>query len=347
MSVGSTIDSAIGFITGNQNTERVYAFDNPFAFDKCIKQNDFVSISVEALYRKILTDCYAKSAYIAPDNQKFYWDTVVKSYGKNNADKGLISLLANAMSQQQDLFVVFQNDVLRAANFEEQRKIQEAFKDKKQPFKNGFWFSFTDYKLTSIIKTLDVFQYILLTATYTSINISKSIQLHISKLREDISKSEKASATEQAKQITEGMKDGKSILIDLLDKIELAKIDMTPTKTGIEFINGLKAYYLNAPLSYVCGQLLQGISTTGESDNIAVERCIEGFFHTIFKPVSDEIFKSNISFVSDNWRMLQAASDLIKTLEMTTSDTINPTIKENIVNSIFKDFINKNDTGKK
>jgi hypothetical protein len=315
-----------------QSAEYNVSFDNPFPFGKQIAESVFVDYCLENIYRKILTDCYAKTRGIEAGHKKFYWDTVVKSYGKSNADKGLITMLAKAMAAKEDLFLVYKSDVLRRAGSKESESIREAFDNKSQtdgqsPMQSpkgqsprqcpGYWFSFMEYTLSDILKVLYGFQYIILGSTYTSMNTAKALQLKINDLRRLVSDNDRANPIKQGTDIVAALKEGKSVMLDVADKIEHSSVDMEPTEVAVKFINGMIAFYLNAPLSYVNGQLAQGLSTTGESDGIAVERCLESFFNSVLKPVSDEIFKSDISFVCDNWRRLGAVANIMPVIEST------------------------------
>ncbi|MDR3112767.1 MAG: hypothetical protein LBU09_00140 [Endomicrobium sp.] len=330
----SSIGNALGIW---QSTEHKFSFDNPFAFSEKMTEDVFVDYCIENIYKKILTDCFAKAGGIRPEIKKFYWDSVVKSYAKSNTGTGIITKISKAMAKKSELFWIYKSEVLRDADAAEAQAIQNAFNEGKE-YKDGFWFSLKEYTLTDILKVLYSFQYVILSATYTGINVSKAIQVKIKDLRNLVADSEKISAIKQAAEIVAGMKDGKGVILDVLDMIETAKIDMQPTEIAIKFINGMIAFYLNAPMSYINGILTQGISTTGESDSIAVERCLEGFFNSIFKPITDEIFELDIVFISDNWRLLLAGCDVVKTLEMTSDDNLPPEVKQNVYKAIFKDF---------
>jgi hypothetical protein len=113
---------------------------------------------------------------------------------------------------------------------------------------------------------------------------------------------------------------------------------MAPADTAIKFINGLKAEALNMPLSYVNGELASGLSTTGESDAIAVERGIEGVFNSVFKPSVDEIFNIQITFASENWRVLQTSATALQAISYLSDDLVPIEVKQRLAESILKDF---------
>ncbi|MDR0485701.1 MAG: DUF1073 domain-containing protein [Elusimicrobiota bacterium] len=338
--IAGVVDNAIGFITRRQNTEVQYIFDNPFAFP--IEERSFIHQRVKLLYAKILKDCFAASAGIPDKAKPLFWDTVVKSFGKSNAGDGLISLLSGAMADKKDLFLVYNKDVLRIAKDEEKQTIKESFeKGKKQNI--GFWFSFSDYFLSDILRVLFSLQLAVLSSTYTGMNVSKSLFIQMDKLRELVSREESAPIEAQAKKINEGIKSSKSILIDALDKVTTINIDMTSTKTSIDYIWGIIAELINMPLYYVSGELKSGLNATGEADNAAIERGIEAFFNSIFKPVVDEIFKTDIKFISDRWRVLLSSGAALKTIETIDPSIMPLKIKQRIAENILKDFYTDSD----
>ncbi|MDR2426835.1 MAG: hypothetical protein LBD46_06645 [Endomicrobium sp.] len=327
------LKSLFNKVLGMESASDKSVFDNPFPFDARITEKVFIDFCIENLYKKILTDCFSNSRGLPEDVKPFFWDTVVKSYGESNADKGLISLLSKAMLNQDDLLLIYKSGVLRVATPSEQNEIKDGFKNNR-PYSNGFYFTFKDYTLTEILKMLYAFQYVILSATYSNINVSKAIQLKIHDFRALIANNEKENPKKQGKELVEGMSEGKPVMFDELDSIELAKIDMSATETAISFINGLIAFYLNSPMSYVNGILTSGISTTGESDEIAIERCLTSFFYPIFKPVVDKLFNLKISFKSNKWRKFAAISSLMPFVE--TSTLLDDKTKKDLMEELFQ-----------
>lgn len=339
----SILSKAFSFLgIGAQDTEMKFYFDNPFGFS--MKENIFVEYCLKSLYSKILTDCFSRSADIDEELKGFFWDTTVKSYGKSNAGDGLITMISMSMLTKQDLFMIYKDGVLRKATSSEESEIKRDFtENKKASSIGGHWSVFTNYTLTDILKILFCFQYIILSSTYTGMNISKALQVKISKLRETIANNERNSAIKQAQDIASGLKEGKGVLLDVLDKIETAQVDMTSTETAISFINGLIAFYINMPLSYVNGVLTKGISTTGESDAIAVERGLLSFFNSIFKPIVDDLFDIDISFISENWRLLQASSEVLRMIELISDDIMPLIVKQRVCEAVFREFYEDKD----
>ncbi|MDR2709178.1 MAG: hypothetical protein LBC07_04300 [Elusimicrobiota bacterium] len=335
MSIGGAIDTAINFLSRKQETEFNVTFESPFTFP--IDEINYLNIKLSLLFSKILRDCFARSEGISDKIKPLFWDTVVKAYGKANADKGLISLLSTAMAAQTDLFLIYKNGVLRQADEPlEIEQIMQSFKNGNA--KVGYWFSFKDFDLSKILRLLFSFQLAIMATTFTGLNVSKALQFKINDLRKLVADTESEMPTNQVKKINEGLKAGKSIVIDALDKIETTHIEMSSVESGIKFINGLIAEALNMPLSYVNGELTTGISTTGESDSIAIERGLESIFNSVFKPSVDEIFKLDIRFVSENWRILLSSGSALQTIESLSEDIVPLAVKQRMAEAILKDF---------
>jgi hypothetical protein len=341
LSFANSLKSKIGNAVFGQNTELKWSFDNPFPFP--ISQVGYVGNRLMHLYSKILRDCYSRTAGIDDKLKPLFWDTVVKSYGKSNADKGLISLLADAMANRKDLFLIYRKDVLRTADNAETQEIKEAFERGKSAKGGGFWFSFRGFEMSLILDVLLSLQFAAMSTTYTGMNASKALQLKIHQLRVLVADSEKEAPQKQAKAIVDGIKNGNSVLLDALDKVETTAVDMTSTKTSIDFIGGLIAETLNMPLYYVNGELQTGLNATGEADNSAVERGLEAFFNSIFKPVVDELFNLQVSFVSEKWRLLLSSGSALKTLESISEQIIPLRVKQKVAESVLKDFYSDED----
>jgi hypothetical protein len=98
----------------------------PEIFPVSINQVDFVKADVVTIYTKILTDVLERTHGLTDDQVALMWDNCVKS---SLAD-GLVTMLAKAMSDKQDLFLVYDKavKVLRVATSDERQKIEEDYK---------------------------------------------------------------------------------------------------------------------------------------------------------------------------------------------------------------------------
>jgi hypothetical protein len=334
--IDKAFDGLNNFFGNSQTSEFQYVFDNPFSLS--MTAQDFSHLKTKLLFSKILKDCFAHASQIPDEFKPLFWDSVVRSYGKSNANDGLITLLANAMTANAELFLSFQKNILRPATEAEKRKIETSIKENR-PFEKGlFCISFKTFELTKLLGIFFSFQFLSLNSNYSAMNINKSLQIKIANLRETVSAIDSKPAIKQSKEIARGLSQGKAILLDALDKIETTTVDMSPTKIAIEFLNGLIAESLDMPLSYVNGELQSGLNTNSEGEMTAVERGLLSFYNSIFKPVVDELFGLNVSFVSNNYKLLTAKMSCLESLEVLSDDLMPLDVRQRIVQSLFKEF---------
>ncbi|MDR0676924.1 MAG: hypothetical protein LBF97_07820, partial [Elusimicrobiota bacterium] len=199
---------------------------------------------------------------------------------------------------------------------------------------NVKYFDFRNFQKTDILKEYARKIYEILEDLDKNLKLSKVIQYKGKNLRELISKREAQDIINQVKAVIEGMKNGKSILIDREDELLNIKVEVEATEKNINSINQMIARTVKLPLSYINGKLTTGISTTGESDELAIDRGIKYYFASIWKPIIKELFGDEISYRVNNWRRLEAISSLLPILETTT--LIDEKIKEKMLEGIFE-----------
>lgn len=297
--------------------------DKPFQLN--LADTVFVENEITGLYEKLLMDCYSRSNDLK--ESPIYFDNCLAS--ENN--QGLISLLSDAMYKKTDLFLVLKSDVIRLADTEEKTKIAEDYK-KTGKSSIGVYCSFKDFVKTDMLKVYYSMLFNVFDTTNTQMNISKSIQVKINKLRDLVSLSAKDSTVPQAKDLVDALKNGKGIMLDKDDEIAAIMTSLDPVKAGIELVNSKVASTIGMPLSYVNGELSAGLSSSGEGDSDMVERGLKPYFNSIWKPVVDKLMDSNITFKSDSWRTLEPMLKYITVIE--TSDLIEKDVKAKFVKSI-------------
>src|SRR5690606_1870604 len=105
--------------------------------------------------------------------------------------------------------------------------------------------------------------------------IAKAVQIKMHEMRSSVSVADSSIAIDQAKAIAEALSKGRDVLLDKNDDITTTTPDITPTEKSLEFIDTKRAYILNAPKSYVSGELAGGLGDSGNADMRAVERCLK------------------------------------------------------------------------
>jgi hypothetical protein len=245
---------------------------------------------------------------------------------------GLISLVVDAMYRRAKVYLVYKSGVVSTATQAEQQEVYQKIKN-GQELKNEVVIDFKNFDTTDLLKIYAGILYKALETANTGMNMSQSIILKIKDYRGTISVASSGEAASQGKAISKGVKRGKGVMVDAGDTIELPTFDIKPTEGSVIFINGMTANALGFPLSYINGALTTGISTTGEADELAIDRGLKYFFYAIFKPIVDNLFGLNVQMKIDNWRTLAAVSNLVPVIEC--SSIISEERKEELVEELF------------
>lgn len=269
----------------------------------------FADVFVFELFRKILTDCYDKSADFPKEKQQALWDSVIST----QAPKGLITLLAYHMTHKTgSVYIKYDNGFVREATQPERVEI-----DNDPTGKHGIKMDFSKFHRATIMLVLAALIEMLLQNANAGLNLSKSILLKISALRQSVSDLNAEGAIAQAKAIVNGIKTGQGALLDGEDKAELPQFDPEPMAQALEVLFGLMSLITGLPRAYVSGELTTGLNATGDADDNAIERGLRFYFNSIFKPVCDGLFGCNLVYKTSNWRKFAEIAAQLPTLEMT------------------------------
>ena len=283
------------FNYGQGDTETIYLQK---AFWLSVNEKEFVETELVGLYQKILMDCLVRSKGLIDSNS--YFDNCLSS----ESNKGIITLLAEAMYKQGDLYLVEQSGIVRLADKDEQDKIKEDYA-KSGKSSLGIACSFKHFRKTNILKIYYIMLYNVFDTTNSQMNISKALKVKIKGLRDLIGLSSKDSTLPQGKELVDALKQGKGILLDKEDDIEATLASLDSVNTGIELVSQRIASTVGMPISYINGELSAGLSSSGEGDSDMVERGLKPYFSSIWKPVVDSLFASDVVFASDSWRALE------------------------------------------
>ena len=307
----------------------------PDIFPLGLCQKDFVTIDVVQIYTKILTDVIERTQGLTPDQQKALWDNCLQS----ESSDGLISRLAKGMADKTELFLVYNPTLklLRKATSEEESKIREDYK-KTAASSVGTYISFKNYKRTDMVQLYSALEYSTVGALNKQMNVSKALQLKFADLRKSVAAVDSADVKAQAVRMATNLKDGKDIMLDAEDSLELAKPDLTATQSSMELIAQKRSFYLGMPASYITGEAPKGLGDTGEGDAKAVERGLKNYFVSIIEPVCSSVFgvsDKKLTFKSEDYRQLSTALEALKTFELTSDELIGHDNKLTIINKLF------------
>ncbi len=289
----------------------------PEIYPLSLKSDPFIKADMLACYTKILTDTLERTFGINEKVQPMLWDNCVQS---ENSD-GLVTMLARSMVNKADLFLVYKPSLglLREADNAEQKQIRDDYK-KSGTSSLGIFISFKNYRRTDMLFVYSAMEYCIIASLHKSVNISKAVQIKMSKLRDTVSLADSGVAITQAKSIATALGDGKDVLLDKDDEITNATPDVGPTEKAIGFLDAKRAYILNLPMSYIAGEQTNGLGATGEADMRAVERGLKQYYFSIIKPVLETLFGLKTQFKSHDFRQITSALEALKTFELVADD---------------------------
>lgn len=298
----------------------------PFA----LRSVDFIRADILQTYEKILTDVSERTHGLPEEDEPLLWDSAVATA----ANEGLITLLACAMTDQKDLFVVVKSGVLRTATPEEEATIRKDYAAKGESTV-GVFISFSKYRRTEMLTIYSGFEYCVLGSLNKTLNVAKSIQLKINDLRQSVSLNDAGIAREQAKSIATAMRNGNDVLLDAKDAVTTATPDTAPAEKAIGFLDNKRAWILGLPLAYIMGMQTGGLGSTGEADMRAVERGLKQYFVSIIRPVFEALFGVDVEFKTQDFRQVTMALEVLKTFELTSDDNLSAQTKQDIVARVF------------
>ena len=321
----SLID-AFNFMTRRTTTDATL----PSIYPMSVQLNYFVEKDVKHIYKKILTDVLDRTQGIPEKDEGALWNNCLGS----EHSSGLVSFLADAMYGQKDLFLSYNLGVLREASHDEAAKIKSDYeKTGKSP--GGVFISFKNYELTDMLKIYSSMEYSVLNSLNKSMNLSAAIQFKMAKMRMSVGGIDKQDVITQAQSIAEGLAEGCDVMLDGEDEIVTSTPDMDSVEKSITFIDSKKCFYLVLPMSYVTGEQSGGIGSTGEGDTKAIDRGLRLYFSPIIKPVCKALFGADVSFKTQDFRMVSQGMEALKTFELVSEDYLSLDNKRLIVAGLF------------
>lgn len=304
----------------------------PEIYSLNVRVDEFVRADILATYRRILTDTAERTHGLKDKQWRLLWDSCVQT----DSSLGLISLLADAMVNKSDLFVVYipSVQVLRRADRKEEQQILADYKARGQS-RVGVWISFRDYRRTDLLRVYSEMEYCVMTSLYKSVNLAKAVQVKMSDMRSSVSLSDSPVAIKQAVSIADALRSGKDVVIDKEDDITTAKIDIEPAKEAIAFLDAKRAFHLSLPLAYISGLQTGGIGSTGDADARAVDRGLRQYSVSIMQPVIEAVFGVDVEYRPEDSRQVETGLEVIKGLELVSDDLLSRETKRLLVSRSF------------
>lgn len=304
----------------------------PAIFPMPISQLDFVNTDIVALFTKILTDVVERTHGMTEDVEKTLWDNCLQS----ESSKGLVTLLAEAMANQAELFLVYEKalNLVRVAKGTEAQEIKADYvKDAKSS--KGVYISFQHFKRANMIKFYIVMEYLTVASLYKQMNVSKAIQIKISDLRGGVALPNSSVAIAQAVEMAKALGLGKDILTDAKDILEMLKPDLTATDAAMGFIQRKQSFYTGMPASYISGIQSGGLNATGEADTNAKEQGLKGYFLSVIKPAFEALFEGTYKYISQDNRNISSGLEVVKVMDETSEEYLSKDNKTKFVNRVL------------
>lgn len=304
----------------------------PDIFPLSLKLDVFTKSDIIATYVKILTDTLERTHGLKDSLSPVLWDNCVQT----NANKGLVTLLACAMTERSDLFLVFSpsTNILRRATYTEQEAIRKDY-EKTGESKLGVFISFKDYRRTEMLTIYSALEYCVLASLHKTLNLSKAVQIKISELRASVSLKDESVGRAQAASLAKALAAGKDIFLDAKDEITTATPDTSSTEKAIGFLDSKRAFLLGLPISYITGLQTAGMNSTGGADTKAVERGLKQYFVSIIQPTLKALFGADTEFKSDDFEGMTSALEALKTFDLVTNDFMSSDAKKEVVARLF------------
>jgi len=304
--------------------------DLPEIFNLNVDFDAFIKNDIVSLYNKILTDCITRTQGIKDTWEHALWDNCLASEGR----KGLVTLLSEAMACQDDLFLVYKEDVLRLATDDEKKQIEADYK--ARAFSNiGVFVSFKNYRRTEILEIYSGMEFAVLGSLNKSLNLSKALQYKMSKMRDSVGLVDSSVVIDQAKTMALSLGCGRDIMMDGEDDIVTATVDMEPTEKSIRFLDSKRAFLLDLPLSYINGEQTPGIGSTGEADAKAVDRGLFQPWTSIIKPTIKSLWAADVKFKSQDFRLITVGLEAVRTLDLVSNNLITIEAKRAVASQLL------------
>lgn len=314
---------------GNRKQTENDVINLPEVFCLKLGLDDFIKEKALSFYEALLTQCYLRSENFPDDKATTLWNRY------NMVDpilsKGVISLLATALVEKRTMAIAYDKatNVAYEALGEKYTKIYEDY-EKRLKSDDGIFVNFALYYKTDLLIVYLALLFNALKASGVQLGLAQALKFKAAELRTTQANNSSAEWKTQGNAIVSALKEGRPVLIDKEDDIELTKLDISPVKNAIEFYAQLIAGEFNLTTSFVTGILTNGMNSTGEAELEFNENGIKTFFMSIFKPNVDELLKININFKTDNYRQtaeLVKAIPYLESSEVVTNEQLEKFVK--------------------
>lgn len=284
-----------------------------------ISEMTYVKDDVRTILKRIITDTIERSQGISDKALKTLNDKVV---GVNT--DGLISILVDAIYNKSEVVIFYDRsiDVLKIADSKQAAKIREDYKKVGGESPDGIILNFKNFDMVNMLKVYSAIEYNSICSLFKVVNLSRALQVKISKMRESVALKDSKKFIEDARAIAIALSKGQGVVVDKEDEITVPQVDFAPTEKALKFCATKKAEITGMPSSYITGLQSDGLSSTGEGDDKAIEKGLRYYFFLIIKPVFKELFGDDLKFRSNNKEAVMASLEALKVFELIDNESL-------------------------
>lgn len=318
------------FWNGSKNDIIYYVMPRPFVMQMLFER--FLFVKGKNIFYNILLECFNRSSGFDEKQAQSMFDNFNSAYSQGTC--GVLTLLSEAMIRRTTVYLHYDEvtGVARRATGEEQARILADYQRQARS-DEGVLCNFNRFDKADLVKMYLGLLYGALEAMNTQTGLARALKFKAKDLRVTQSNISNEKFVNQAKAIVEGLKEGKSILIDKEDEVDLTKIDSAPIKEAVSFYSQLMAGELGVSSSFITGVVASGMNSTGEAEIEKNEAGIKLFFNSIFKPACDALFDIDLKFKTDNYRRVAELSKSLPYME--SSEAVTPEDLADYVNYMF------------
>lgn len=285
---------------------------DPFA----LVRTRYIEIAIRELYSRIM---YTTLEIVSIPDEIGRSDFSKTIYDTHSPEllRGLMHYIVEAMADEQRL--VLRKRVFKGRHhafyFEDRTTSTELNKENKLDLVT---LDFEDFQRTELLEAYFGMVFDAIVSAAKLIRVGGSIVLKVKDLSELISDREVLLAVEtQVNQINDALKESKGAYLDSESSIEMPKVDMKPTKEQLEYAYSLICNATGRPMSFINGQLVGSLSSTGEGDRKQNRQASVFDFNQVLRGVFESVFGADFEIKPDV-EQLTELSNFMNSLEMSS-----------------------------
>ncbi len=296
-----------------------------------LARSRYIEIAIRELYSRIM---YVTLEIVAiPDEigNSDFAKTIYDSHSPK-LQRGLMYHIIEAMADETKV-VLRKRPVPgrdHAFYFEERSHTVFSRKDNKLDLVE---LDFTEFHRTELLEAYFGMVFDAIVGAAKLIRVGGAVLLKISDLSDLISDKEVLLAVEtQINAINEALKKSGVAYIDAGSALEMPKVDVKPVKEQLEYAYSLICNATGRPMSFINGQLVGSLNSTGDGDRKQNRLASVRDFNEILRGVFESVFGADF-MIKPDIEQLPQISDFLNSIEM--SSLFNPEEKRKMVETVL------------